>query len=92
MLYNIPKYMHFALPPELVAELAQHENIIGIKDSSGDRELFARLHGGAAAIASPCSPAARRCFAEALRMGADGGILAVALFAPRSRSRSDRRR
>ena len=41
VLYNIPKYMHFALPAELVADLAAHDNVIGIKDSSGNRELFA---------------------------------------------------
>ena len=41
VLYNIPKYMHFALPPALVAELAPHENVIGIKDSSGNPSLFA---------------------------------------------------
>jgi 4-hydroxy-2-oxoglutarate aldolase len=41
ILYNIPKYMHFALPASLVAEFAKHQNVIGIKDSSGNRELFA---------------------------------------------------
>ena len=41
VLYNIPKYMHFALPAELVAELARHPNVIGIKDSSGDLNMLA---------------------------------------------------
>ena len=41
VLYNIPKYMHFKIAPATVAELATHENVIGIKDSSGDRELLA---------------------------------------------------
>jgi dihydrodipicolinate synthase/N-acetylneuraminate lyase len=36
LLYNIPKYMHFRLEPELIAELAQHENIRGMKDSAGE--------------------------------------------------------
>src|SRR5690606_14250645 len=40
ILYNIPKYMHFALPAELVAELAAHQNIVGIKDSSGQLEML----------------------------------------------------
>jgi 4-hydroxy-2-oxoglutarate aldolase len=82
MLYTIPKYMHFALPPELVRELATHGNIVGMKDSSGDADLFARyleskrddfrvLTGSAGLLK------------EALRMGADGAILAAALFAPR---------
>jgi 4-hydroxy-2-oxoglutarate aldolase len=80
VLYNIPKYMHFALPPALVAELARHENIVGIKDSSGDLDLlggyleaqsesFSVLTGNGAT------------FRRALEMGARGGILAVALIA-----------
>src|ERR1700733_4872108 len=38
LLYHIPKFVPYAMPVELVAELAQHPNIIGIKDSSGDLE------------------------------------------------------
>ena len=81
LLYNIPKYMHFRLEPELVNELSKHENVRGMKDSSGDMANFPRYvesnsdtfdvltgHGGT--------------FATALKLGARGGILAVALFAP----------
>ena len=80
LLYNIPKYAHFRLEPELIAELSTHENIRGMKDSAGDMTYFARYiesqsdtfdvmtgHGGT--------------FATALSLGARGGILAVALFA-----------
>jgi 4-hydroxy-2-oxoglutarate aldolase len=80
LLYNIPKYAHFRLEPELIAELSTHENIRGMKDSAGDMTYFARYvesqsdtfdvmtgHGGT--------------FATALTLGARGGILAVALFA-----------
>ena len=35
ILYNIPKFVPFEIPVEMVAELADHPNIIGIKDSSG---------------------------------------------------------
>jgi len=38
VLYNIPKCVPYQIPIELVAELAQHPNIIGIKDSSGSIE------------------------------------------------------
>lgn len=38
LLYNIPKFVPYQLPVDLVAELAQHRNIIGIKDSSGSVE------------------------------------------------------
>lgn len=80
VLYNIPKYMHFALPKELVAELAQHPNVIGIKDSSGSidqlggfleaqSERFSVITGSGSTLRA------------ALEAGARGGILAVALFA-----------
>ncbi len=36
MLYNVPKFVPYDIPVELVAELASHPNILGIKDSSGD--------------------------------------------------------
>lgn len=38
LLYNIPKFVPYDLPVEVVAELAQHSNIIGIKDSTGSLE------------------------------------------------------
>jgi len=36
LLYNIPKFVPFDISVHLVAELAQHPNVIGIKDSSGN--------------------------------------------------------
>jgi 4-hydroxy-2-oxoglutarate aldolase len=38
LLYNIPKFVPYQIPVEVVAELAQHPNIIGMKDSSGSVE------------------------------------------------------
>ena len=81
LLYNIPKYMHFSLSPDLVAELAAHENIIGIKDSSGNRELLAAYLN----VQSPTFAVLTgnaQIFQDALAQGAYGGILAVSLFAP----------
>jgi 4-hydroxy-2-oxoglutarate aldolase len=80
LLYNIPKYMHFALAPQLVAELAQHENIAGIKDSSGDLELLAG-YLQAQSDSFTVLTGSGSTFKHALEMGARGGILAVALFA-----------
>lgn len=81
LLYTIPKYMHFALPADVVSRLAGHENIVGMKDSSGDATLFNgylesqsdtfRVLTGSGVF-----------FADALSMGAYGAILAVSLFAP----------
>ncbi len=38
LLYNIPKCVPYQIPIEIIAELADHPNIIGIKDSSGSVE------------------------------------------------------
>ena len=81
VLYNIPKYMHFALPPELVAELALHPNVIGIKDSSGDLNMlggFLKTQSDSFTVITGNGGT----FAQALQAGARGGILAVADFAP----------
>ena len=82
MLYNIPKYMHFALPADLVAELAQHANVIGIKDSSGDVD---QLKGFLAAQSESFSviTGSGSALQAGLEAGARGGILAVSLFEAR---------
>jgi 4-hydroxy-2-oxoglutarate aldolase len=41
VLYSIPKFTHYDLPVEVIAELAQHSNIIGLKDSSGNVKRIA---------------------------------------------------
>ena len=38
LLYNIPRFAPYSIPAALVAELAQHPNIVGIKDSTGSVE------------------------------------------------------
>lgn len=81
VLYNIPKYMHFALPPAVVAELATHANVIGIKDSSGDLELLA-AYLAAQTDDFRVLTGSGASFAQALDRGATGGILAVSTFAP----------
>jgi 4-hydroxy-2-oxoglutarate aldolase len=81
LIYTIPKYMHFAVPPEVVATLAKHENIVGMKDSAGDAELFEKY------LASKSDSfrvltGSGTLWHKALMLGADGGILAVSTFAP----------
>ncbi|HEX4064412.1 MAG TPA: dihydrodipicolinate synthase family protein [Acidobacteriaceae bacterium] len=43
VLYSIPRFTHLEIPLEVVAELAQHPNIIAIKDSSGSMERLTAL-------------------------------------------------
>ncbi len=80
MLYNIPVYAHVVLSPALVHELAQHPNVIGMKDSAGNLPVLAqyleaqsptfRVLTGSGATVVP-----------ALTAGASGAILAIALYA-----------
>ena len=81
LLYTIPKYMHFSLSPELVAELAQHDNIIGMKDSSGNleklKETVAAVKPGFQVLSG-----AGVSFWDALQSGASGAILAIANALP----------
>ena len=80
VLYNIPKYAHFALSPELVAILSRHHNVIGIKDSSGDvNSLRGYLMSQTATFTVLTGSGSS--LLEALELGASGGILAVACFA-----------
>jgi dihydrodipicolinate synthase/N-acetylneuraminate lyase len=46
LIYNIPQCVPYNIPVEVVAELAQHPNIIGIKDSSGSVERIRALVEG----------------------------------------------
>ncbi|HJU72488.1 MAG TPA: dihydrodipicolinate synthase family protein [Gemmatimonadaceae bacterium] len=80
LLYNIPKYMHFRLEPELVEQLAGHVNIVGMKDSAGDVECLSRYMQAQDATFSVLTGHGGT-WQQALALGVRGGILAVALFA-----------
>ena len=80
LLYNIPKYMHFKLEPELVATLSHHPNIAGMKDSSGDLVALEKYIASQSATFTVITGHGGT-FHQALGLGARGGILAVALFA-----------
>ncbi|MGB6870935.1 MAG: dihydrodipicolinate synthase family protein, partial [Acidobacteriaceae bacterium] len=43
ILYSIPKFTHLDIPVEVAAELAQHPNIVAIKESSGSLERLSQL-------------------------------------------------
>jgi dihydrodipicolinate synthase/N-acetylneuraminate lyase len=50
MLYSVPPFTAYDLPVEMVAELAQHPNIIGIKESSGNAEKIAAMRAATAGV------------------------------------------
>jgi 4-hydroxy-2-oxoglutarate aldolase len=80
LLYNIPKYTHVSIPDQALAALTGHGNIVGAKDSSGDLKNFAAYRAAAPDWALIMGSGS--AFYGALELGAAGGILAVANFAP----------
>jgi len=46
IIYNFPQATGYDMPAELVIELAEHPNLIGIKESSGDVEKVRRMVSG----------------------------------------------
>lgn len=82
VLYQVPapfRSVNLDLP--LIARLARHPNIVGVKDSSGDvaslRELERTCGDGFAVIVGTAA-----VLQDALDAGACGGILALAAIAP----------
>jgi 4-hydroxy-2-oxoglutarate aldolase len=43
IIYNFPQVTGYDMPAELVSELAEHPNVIGIKESSGDVEKVRKM-------------------------------------------------
>jgi 4-hydroxy-2-oxoglutarate aldolase len=81
LLYHIPKYTKVTLEPGFIAELTRHPNVAGVKDSSGDIKRFADY---TSACDSGCCLFVGNgaLLYTALELGAAGGILGIADFAP----------
>jgi len=81
LLYDVPKFTHLSLPVEVVAELSEHGNIAGIKDSGGDLGRLKRLvESTAETFDVVCG--SHRIFVEGLVAGARAAILAAASVLP----------
>ena len=80
MLYNIPVYAHVVMSPEFVHEMAQHENVIGMKDSAGNLAMLAE-YLGAQSDAFRVLTGSGATVVPALTAGVKGAILAIALYA-----------
>jgi 4-hydroxy-2-oxoglutarate aldolase len=81
LLYNFPASTGVAFSAESVARLAEHKNIVGMKESGTDAALFAQF----ADVAPPSFAmlaGTGTVFYSDLCLGAVGGILAVAAVAP----------
>jgi 4-hydroxy-2-oxoglutarate aldolase len=81
LLYNFPNVTGYDLPVETIAALAEHPNIIGMKDSSGNVEKLAATVKAVSREFQVLSGSGTT-FWPALKAGAAGGILAFANCAP----------
>jgi 4-hydroxy-2-oxoglutarate aldolase len=81
IIYNIPKYTHVALDPALLQQLAGHERIVGVKDSSGDLKSLA-AYRAAVPEWSVLAGSASLLYAG-LELGCQGGVIGVACYAPK---------
>ncbi len=79
LVYNIPKYTHVMLHDSVLRALADHERVVGFKDSSGDLKVLAGYRAAAPRLRTFVGSGTQ--FYPALELGAHGGVLAVACFA-----------
>jgi len=81
LLYSVPVYTGVAMEAPLVARLAQHPNIIGIKESSGNVQRISEVIAAAPPGFQTVVGGAATLY-PSLVMGAAGGILALACALP----------
>lgn len=81
LLYNMPANTGIDLQADLVAELSEHPNIAGIKDSGGNIAKLGELRDGVRKEFVILAGSAGFLL-PALSVGADGGVLALANIAP----------
>lgn len=82
IIYIMTAYTGVDLPASVVAELSQHPNIVGVKDSAGNAVKFAEMVDLSEPGFSVLAGSANFLY-PALCLGAAGGILALADIAPR---------
>ena len=80
IIYNIPKYTRIALDPALLQQLTAHEQIIGVKDSSGDLKNLG-AYRAAVPEWSVLAGSASLLYAG-LELGCQGGVVGVSCYAP----------
>jgi 4-hydroxy-2-oxoglutarate aldolase len=77
LIYNVPKFTHINIKPETVEALAEHPNIIGMKDSLGDVPQLATFKRIVPEDFNLLVGTASSWY-PALALGIKGGILALA--------------
>jgi 4-hydroxy-2-oxoglutarate aldolase len=81
LIYSVPQFTGLAVEASLVARLAEHPNIIGIKESSGNVQRVAEIIHAAPPTFQTLVGSATTLY-PSLVIGAVGGILAVACALP----------
>jgi 4-hydroxy-2-oxoglutarate aldolase len=81
MLYSVPQFTGIALEPPEIAALAEHPNIIGIKDSSGNVQRVAETIATVPSAFQVLVGSASTVY-PSLTIGARGAILALACALP----------
>jgi len=81
LLYSVPQFTGVALEAPLVARLAQHPNIVGIKESSGNVQRVTEIIASSPENFQTLVGSASTVYAS-LVVGAVGAILAAACFVP----------
>jgi 4-hydroxy-2-oxoglutarate aldolase len=79
--YSVPVFTHIQVEAPLVARVAQHPNIIGMKDSSGDVPSVAKIIAAAPKSFRMLVGSAATVY-QSLEVGASGAILALACAFP----------
>src|SRR5580693_1050932 len=77
MVYSVPVFTHVTVEASLIARVAKHPNIVGMKDSSGDMKGIAAIIAAAPREFQTLTGAASTLY-EALELGAVGAILGLA--------------
>jgi 4-hydroxy-2-oxoglutarate aldolase len=81
LLYNVPRFTGLAIPPGVVFEMSRHDNVAGLKESSGDlaymKEILSNTGDGFRVFCG-----ASGILSSALDAGAAGAILAAAVVFP----------
>ena len=77
LLYSVPVFTHVTIEPALVARVAHHPNIAGMKDSSGNVEAVRQIVAAAPKTFQMLVGSPTALF-ESLELGAVGAILALA--------------
>jgi len=93
IIYNFPQATGYDIPAEVVIELAEHPNLIGIKESSGDVEKVRKMVAGTkhikrnATVTETFDAATPRMLAAAAASPEGGELVSIGALAGDSKSK-----